>query len=723
VTGRVARTTLSTRILIGLVAGLALGVFFGERTAALQVIADGYVKLLQMTVLPYVMVSIVAGLGSLSPEQARLVGTRVGAVIALLWAVALGAVLLFPLMFPQLETAAFFSTTLLEERQPFDLVGLYIPANPFYSLANNIVPAVVLFSLVVGVALIGIPNKTSLLEVLAVVGAAVSRATTFIVALTPYGIFAIAAVAAGTLNLEDVERLQVYLVSYVAVSLLLSLWVLPGLVSALTTIPYRAVLSHTRDALVTAFMTSSLFIVLPLLTEATKRLVKAYVREDAAAETMPDIIVPASFNFPHTGKLLSLSFVLFAGWFTDAALSAGELPQLAGTGLLVLFGNINVAIPFLLDLFRIPADTYQLFLATSVVNARFGTLMSAVHTAAVALLGTCAVMGALKVERRRVLRFAVVTLALTALTVVGTRTLFAVALSRPYDKDKVLASMHLLRDRGVSAQVFKHGDAVPPLPAVSTTTLDRIRARGALRVGYLADSLPYAFLNARGDLVGFDVEMAYQLASDLGLRLELVAIDRASLATGVDASACDLIMSGVAVTADRAAMDLFSVSYLDETLAFLVADHRRGEFSSWDTIRQASRLRIGAPPVPYYLRKLRDEVPHAEIVPMGRVDDLFGAAGQTLDAFVLTAERGSAYTLLHPAFSVAVPMPRPLKVPLAYLIANRDQALASVVNTWIELKRKDGTFDALFAHWILGRDVTRRQRRWSVLDDVLRWGR
>ena len=31
------------------------------------------------------------------------------------------------------------------------------------------------------------------------------------------------------------------------------------------------------------------------------------------------MIVPASFNFPHTGKLLSISFILFAGWFADAA--------------------------------------------------------------------------------------------------------------------------------------------------------------------------------------------------------------------------------------------------------------------------------------------------------------------------------------------------------------------------------------------------------------------
>ena len=39
-----------------------------------------------------------------------------------------------------------------------------------------------------------------------------------------------------------------------------------------------------------------------------------------------------------------------------------------------MFGNVNAAIPFLLDMLRIPADTFRLFLTSGVVNARFGTL-------------------------------------------------------------------------------------------------------------------------------------------------------------------------------------------------------------------------------------------------------------------------------------------------------------------------------------------------------------
>jgi len=215
--------TFSRKILVGLALGILVGLFFGEHALALKWAADGFVKLLQMTVLPYVTVSIIESLGSLDAADARRLGLRAGAVLVALWIVALTFAMLVPLTFPTVETAAFFSTALLERRPPFDFVDLYIPANPFYSLANNVVPAVVLFSIVLGVAVIGLDRKPVLLDLLHVVSGALSRATRFIVQLTPYGLFAIAATAAGTLSLEQLGRLQVFLIAYVGVALLVSL--------------------------------------------------------------------------------------------------------------------------------------------------------------------------------------------------------------------------------------------------------------------------------------------------------------------------------------------------------------------------------------------------------------------------------------------------------------------------------------------------------------------
>jgi Na+/H+-dicarboxylate symporter/ABC-type amino acid transport substrate-binding protein len=706
--------TFSHKILTGLAAGVATGLFFGERTAALSWMADGFVKLLQMTVLPYVTVSIVGSLGRLDLSQARTLGLRVGAVVAGLWLVALAFAFAIPLTFPSIENASFFSTTLVERRVPFDFVALYIPANPFNSLANNVVPAVVLFSVVVGVALIGVERKQVLLDVLQVIGEAVSRATRLVSTLTPYGLFAIAATAAGTFSVEQLGRLQIYLVSYVAVAVVLSLWVLPGLVAALTPIPALAMVRATQNSLITAFVAGDLFIVLPTLIEESKALLARYGVGRAEAG-LPDVIVPASFNFPHSGKLLSISFVLFAGWFADAIVPLTDYPRLALSGLVTFFGSLNAAVPFLLDLFRIPADTFQLFLATGVINSRFGTLVAAVHTVAVALLGTCAMAGVLRWQPRRLVRYLASTGVVAVVVLGSARALFETMLAPHYQKDQVLSQMNLIA-KPTSSVVLRPEDALPGV--AGEPTLAAIRGRRALRVGFLPDALPFAFLNARSELVGFDIELAHRLASELGVRLELVPVARPELAAFLAARRCDLVMSGVVVTTERASETLFSQSYLDETLALLVRDHDRERFESWQAISALDNLTLGVPDIPYYIDKLRERAPRATIRTLSSVEGIFSGA-IAVDAIALPAERGSAWTILNPQYSVVVPDGPQVKLPLAWPIAGHDEAFATFVNTWIELKRKDGTFDALFKYWILGQNAVPASPRWSILRNVL----
>jgi ABC-type amino acid transport substrate-binding protein len=215
--------------------------------------------------------------------------------------------------------------------------------------------------------------------------------------------------------------------------------------------------------------------------------------------------------------------------------------------------------------------------------------------------------------------------------------------------------------------------------------------------------------------------MARELARDLGVDLELVPVSRGIFETGLDAAVCDIVMSGVVLTVDRAVQLQFSSPYLDETVAFVVPDHLASRFSEWSSVREMGPLRIGAPPAPYYIQRMQNELKDAEVVFIDRIDEMFVRHDPPIDAFLMTAERGSAYTLLHPAYSVAVPKPRPFRVPLAYVIAARDAAMTSMVNTWIEQKRRDGTIDELFAYWILGQERAARSRRWSVMDNVLGW--
>jgi len=708
--------TFSRKILVGLGAGIAVGLFLGEAVGPLPVIADGFVKLLQMTVLPYVTVSIITSLGTINMAEARSLGIRAGAVLVSLWGIALFYAFLFPLVFPAAETASFFTASLLEKPPPFDFVGLYIPSNPFHSLANNVVPAVVLFSVVLGVALIGIERKSVLLDVLSVVSATISRATRFIVQLTPYGIFALAATAAGTLHFEQFEQIQMYLITYIAISMLVSLWVLPGLVAALTPIPFRDVLTPTRDALITAFIAGDLFIVLPILIESCKELLAKYGAATERSKHLPDVLVPASFNFPHTGKLLSLSFILFAGWFAGSPIPVTSYGRLAGTGLLTFFGSLNAAVPFLLDLFRIPADTFQLFVATSVINSRFGTLTAAVHTIVVALVGSAAVAGTMKIEARKMIRYLVITGVLTIAVVGGLRVVFRTWLPHEFKGHEIVYGMTNLleHDPTVVVPQFPPEDASGPM-------LDTIRSRGTLRVGLVVPRLPFVFRNGRGDLVGFDIELAHLLAHDLGVKVEFAEWPPDALGEAVAKGLCDIGVGGIPVTPHQATRTLFSEPYIDETLAFVVKDYLRGRFETWASIQAIRDITIGIPPVPYYEQALKARLPGVPLREFTLTQDpLSDAAG--FDAVALPAERGSVMTLLNPQWSVVVPQPDLLKVPIAFPLARRDLEWASFVNAWIELKRRDGTLDGLYSHWILGKNPGARETpRWSVIRNVLHW--
>jgi ABC-type amino acid transport substrate-binding protein len=77
--------------------------------------------------------------------------------------------------------------------------------------------------------------------------------------------------------------------------------------------------------------------------------------------------------------------------------------------------------------------------------------------------------------------------------------------------------------------------------------------------------------------------------------------------------------------------------------------------------------------------------------------------------------------LVYPGYTVAVPLPKPFKIPIAYPLPHGDEKLTTFVNTWIELKKKDGTVDGIFNHWILGETAGRKGPRWSVIRDVLGW--
>jgi Na+/H+-dicarboxylate symporter/ABC-type amino acid transport substrate-binding protein len=724
------RLGIATQVFIGLGLGLLVGLFFGEKAAFLKVGGDVFIAALQITVIPYVVVALITSLGRLTLDQAKALGLKAGGVLLVLWVIGLTVVLLSPLAFPNWPSASFFSTSQIAERAPVDFLQLYIPSNIFASLAQAVVPAIVVFSILFGVALIRVEHKHRLVDLLTTVGDTLMTITGFIGRLAPYGVFAITASAAGSIDITELARLQVYIVIYVALSLLLSLWVIPALIASLTPLDYRGVLRAFRGPLVTAFATANLLIVLPVLAADGKRLIAETdgpgAEPSEQEESAIDILIPAAFPFPNLGLIMSLMFVLFGGWFVGSSLSPADYPTLAGAGLAGLFGGTILTLPFLFDLFRLPADLFQMFISVDVIAARFGTLLAGMHIIAIALIGAYAMQGAIRLRPLRLVRFAVVSLLLLVAVLLGIRAFYTYVFVAPFTKGDVLTSLPLL---GAAQPHRVYRDiAEAPLPSTLKTggTLARIRDSGVLRVCYRRSDYPSAFFNSNGELVGFDVEMTHRFARQLDARIEFVPV--ASIPDAEDRindGYCDLFMSLMPIVPEMTVRFATTLPVLESAAGLLVEDYRRRAFQTWDGIRALGNIRVATSENRATQQFLRQELPDAKPVIFKDTDDineLLKSDPLTFDALLLPAEEGAAWTIRFPRFNLVTPSPI-LLVPFGYALRPGDAELLNFLNAWLLNAKGNGTIDALYRYWMLGELDEIKPPRWSIAQDVLGWFR
>lgn len=717
------RLSLSTRILIGLGFGILTGIFFGELVKPLEIVSNAYIRLMQMTVIPYMAVALVVGLGQLSLSQAKLLAAKGLILLLVFWAIAFVVLFLVPFSFPDIQAASFFSSTLIAPKHPFDFIGLYIPANPFHALANNIVPAVVFFSASVGIALIGIKDKAFFMSGLQTFLEALTSVAKFIVNLTPVGVFAIGAVTAGTMTIDQFARLQVYFITFIVAALVLAFWILPGLISAVTPFRYKDILTVSKDALLTAFFTQSLFIVVPILIDHSKRLLEQYRVNTEDTDKLVDVIIPVTFNFPNIGKLLTLLFIPFTAWMSGSALEFYQYPHLFLIGIASYFAKAQTALPFLMDQFEIPNDLFQLYIPTSIVTGKFDTLVSAINLLAFSLIGTGAITGYLVFKPMRIVRYLALSVLVLILTVAATGLLLGTFIDTTSQKGQGLMQMRLM-GRPVPMTVHKTDPGNPGESGRGALlTIQQIKSRGVLRIGYVPYRYPFSFFNEWDELVGFDIEVANLLAEDLGVALELVPIHWNALAEKLDQGTIDLF-SNLPYLPTLLEVVEYSEPVLTATFSFVVKDHRRHGFATADALKKQGKLKIGVvADVKFLEAQFRAWLPQIdfEMVELASPDAFFNSNDHGIDALLITAEVGTALTLLHPDFAVVVPKPVIWQVPQGFGMAIGNLALSEYLDGWVAIHRQRGSFQRAYNYWILGEGAKTQYPRWSVVRNVLHW--
>ena len=246
--------TFTVRVFTGLGLGVLLGAaaqaIYGADSAAiagtneyLAIVGSGYVKLLQMIIMPLIMVSIISAILKLKDASSLgkisvltigilLITTTVAAAIGILMAKLFGLTAV-GLTSSAAEVARGVQLQgSLETAKALSLPKLlisFVPANPFLDMTGarkTSTIAVVVFAIFIGISATGIAAKkpeifASFEQFMKVAHAIVMRMVTLVLRLTPYGVFALMFEVVSSSSYTDILKLINFVVaSYSALILM-----------------------------------------------------------------------------------------------------------------------------------------------------------------------------------------------------------------------------------------------------------------------------------------------------------------------------------------------------------------------------------------------------------------------------------------------------------------------------------------------------------------------
>ncbi len=88
-------------------------------------------------------------------------------------------------------------------------------------------------------------------------------------------------------------------------------------------------------------------------------------------------------------------------------------------------------------------------------------------------------------------------------------------------------------------------------PLAIADVLDDVLDRGTIRVG-VAEFVPWTVKTKSGELIGFEIEVARKIASDMGVKAEFTLYEFEQMIPALEEGEIDLIAGGMAITPKRA---------------------------------------------------------------------------------------------------------------------------------------------------------------------------
>jgi proton glutamate symport protein len=388
--------SLTTRVLIGLVAGFAVGLALAGTTSTVAVtlvavaapVGTIFINLIRMTVIPLVVTMLVASVGSMASTGALgRAGIRAAAIaVALLLAATIVAMLIAQPVLARVHIDAAAATALRgSAAEPGAAAGStapgfaqwlvdLVPQNVFKSAADGVMLPIIVFSVLFGVALarVGAERREPVLRVVQGIADAMQRLVSMILELAPIGVFALAIPLASTLGISAAGAVLAYIVLVVAITLLVGVLILYPVGIVAGGLSPSAFLSFCAPAQAVAFASRSSLAALPAMVESAER-----------AELPPIVarfILPLAASVFRVGAAVAIPVgVLFLARLYDVSLSPAQLASVVVTVILTTFavpgvpgGSIIAMVPVLVAA-NLPVEGIGILLAVDTIPDMFRT--------------------------------------------------------------------------------------------------------------------------------------------------------------------------------------------------------------------------------------------------------------------------------------------------------------------------------------------------------------
>ncbi|MGS2723572.1 dicarboxylate/amino acid:cation symporter [Porticoccus sp. GXU_MW_L64] len=395
--------TLTTRIFIGMIAGMAVGVAINGAASAGWLASAGefwlvdgvfdpagsiFIACLKMAVIPVVFFSLTCGAAAMgaSARMGRLAGGTLGLYLMTTAIAVAIALLVANVINPGagVDRAAFEAWDTKNAPGLKDVIVGMFPTNPVQAMADGKMLQVIVFCILLGVALsMAGAAGGRVLRAFQDINEVVLKMITLIIHLAPYGVFALLAKQFSLFGWSEFAKVGLYVVAVVVALVLHFCVAYPGILKLFTGLNVLRFVKNVRPAMITAFSTSSSAATMPVTMNVVKR--RLGVDNRVASFTIP---LGATINMDGTAIMQGVATVFIAQVYGvdlsfSAYLTVIITATLASVGTAAVPSAGLIMLAIVLQQLQLPAEAIGMILG---VDRLLDMLRTSVNIA-----GDCAV--------------------------------------------------------------------------------------------------------------------------------------------------------------------------------------------------------------------------------------------------------------------------------------------------------------------------------------------